>query len=94
MKRPKEAYKKSRRMRKGEEGEREYKGNMKARRVNGRGFFNLRQRRIFTGNPFAGYYAGIKEAAGVRSEIWFNDFLTGELDEKTGQISPCNASIK
>jgi hypothetical protein len=93
-KRPKEAYKKSRRRWQGKEGEREYHGKMKVRMVNDRGFFNLRQRRIFTGNPFAGYYAGIKEAAGEKSEIWFNDFLTGELDEKTGQISPCNASIK
>jgi hypothetical protein len=37
---------------------------MKVRMVNDRGFFNLRQRRIFMGNPFAGYYVGIKEAAG------------------------------
>jgi hypothetical protein len=46
------------------------------------------------GNPFAGYYVGIKEAAGEKSEIWFNDFFMGELDEKTGQIFPFNASIK
>jgi hypothetical protein len=61
--------------------------------VNDRGFFNLRQKRIFMGNPFAGYYVGIKEAGEEKSEIWFNDFLMGELDETTGQISPFNASI-
>jgi hypothetical protein len=48
----------------------------------------LRKRRIFIGNPFAGYYAGIKEVIGEKSELWFNDILMGELDEKTGQISP------
>jgi transposase InsO family protein len=94
MKRPKEVYKKSRRRWNGKEDEQEYNGNMKARMVNDRGFFNLRQRRIFMGNPFAGYYVGIKEVAGEKSEIWFNNFLMGELDEKTGQINPFNASIK
>jgi hypothetical protein len=94
MKRPQEVYKRSQRRWQGKEEEQEYHGNMKMRMVNDRGFFNLRQRRIFMGNPFAGYYVGIKEAAGEKSEIWFNDFLMGELDEKTGQISPCNASIK
>jgi hypothetical protein len=54
MKRPKEVYKKSPRMWKGEEDEQEYGGKMKVRMVNDRGFFNLRQRRIFMGNPFAG----------------------------------------
>jgi transposase InsO family protein len=63
MKRPKKAYKKSRRRWDGKEAEREYKGNMKARMVNGRGLLNLCQRRIFMGNPFAGYYVGIKEGA-------------------------------
>jgi transposase InsO family protein len=66
MKRPKDVYKKSPRMWTGEEEEREYGGKMKVRMVNGRGFFNLRQRRIFMGNPFAGYYVGIKEAGGER----------------------------
>jgi transposase InsO family protein len=94
MKRPKEVYKKSRRRWQGNEQEQEYHGKMKVRMVNDRGFFNLRQRRIFMGNPFAGYYVGIKEVAGEKSEIWFNDFLMGELDETTGQISPFNASIK
>jgi hypothetical protein len=28
----------------------------------------------------------IKERAGKKAEIWFNDFLTEEMDEKTGQI--------
>jgi hypothetical protein len=67
---------------------------MKVRMVTDHGFFNLRQKRLFMENPFAGYYVGIKEAAGEKSGIWFNDFLMGELDEKTGQISPFNASIK
>jgi hypothetical protein len=74
MKRPKDVYKKSRRRWDGKEAEQEYKGKMKVRMVNDRGFFNLHQRRIFMGNPFAGYYIGIKEMAGGKSEIWFNNF--------------------
>jgi hypothetical protein len=46
------------------------------------------------GIPFAGYYEGIREAAGEKREIWFNDILMGELEETTGQISPFNARIK
>jgi hypothetical protein len=94
MKWPRDVYKKSRRLWDGKKKEQEYNGNMKVRMANDRGFFNLRQRRIFMGNPFAGYYLGIKEEAGEKSEIWFNNFLMGELDEKTGRISPFNASIK
>jgi hypothetical protein len=94
MKRPKKVYKKSLRMWKGEEEEPGYGGNMKVGMVNDRGLFNLCQRRIFMGNPFAGYNVGIKETGGGKSEIWFNNFLMGELDEKTGQISPFKASIK
>jgi transposase InsO family protein len=93
MKRPCDVYTKSPRRWNGTETEQEYSGKMKTRMVNDRGFFNLRQSRIFMGNPFAGYYVGIKELPGEKSEIWFNDFLMGELDEKTGQITPFNASI-
>jgi hypothetical protein len=78
---------------KGEAEEQEYGGNMNVRMVNDRGFFNLRQRRIFMGNPFVGYYVGIKEAGGEKSAIWFNNFLMGEHDEKTGQITPFNARV-
>jgi hypothetical protein len=35
------------------------------------------------GNPFAGYYVGIKEVAGENAEIWFNNFLMGELDRNS-----------
>ena len=95
MKRPRDVYKKSRLRWNGKEAEQEYHGNMKVRMVNGRGFFNLCHRRIVMGNPFTGYYVGIKEGgAGGKSRIWFNNFLMGELDEKTGQISPFNAGIK
>ncbi|MDR0558176.1 MAG: hypothetical protein LBG43_10015 [Treponema sp.] len=38
------------------------------------------------------YYASIKETAENRSEIWFNDFLMGGLDESTGRISSLNAA--
>jgi hypothetical protein len=83
MKTPAETYRKSSRRWNGQEAEQEYPGNMKVRMVNDRGYFNLRQGRIFMGNPFAGYYVGIKEEAGKNAEIWFNDFLMGELDRAT-----------
>jgi hypothetical protein len=31
--------------------------------------------------------------AGENVEIWFNNFLMGEVDEKTEQITPYNTSI-
>ena len=92
MKRPKDVYKKFWRSWDGKEAEQEYSGKKKERMVNDRGYFNLHRKRIFMGNPFAGYYIGIKERHGNKSEIWFNDFLLGELDENTGQIAPFNVS--
>jgi hypothetical protein len=41
--------------------------------VNDRGFFNWKTKRIFVGNPFSGYYVGIKERAGKWTEVWFED---------------------
>jgi hypothetical protein len=93
MKRPKDVYAKSLRRWDGKEAEQEYPGNMKIRMVNDRGFFNLRRSRIIMGNPFAGYDVGIQECPGKNVEIWLNDFLMGELDETTGQITPFNAVI-
>jgi hypothetical protein len=85
MTRPKEVYKKSIRRWDGKEGEQEYSGRMKVRMVNDRGFFNYCGGRIFMGNPFSGYYIGIKERRDKHAEIWFNDILMGEMDDKTGQ---------
>jgi transposase InsO family protein len=94
MKTPAEVYKKSPRRWDGKEAEQEYGGKMKTRMVNDRGYFNFRQARILMGNPFAGNYVGLKELPNKTSEIWFNQFFMGLLDESTGQITPFNASIK
>jgi hypothetical protein len=94
MERPKEEYKKSVRRRDGKEREQEYSERMKVRMVNDRGFFNYRGGRIFMGNPFSGYYIGIKERRDKNAEIWFNDILMGEMDERTGQIVAYTAKIK
>ncbi|MDR2739033.1 MAG: hypothetical protein LBB68_04285, partial [Treponema sp.] len=59
-----------------------------------RGFFNYCGGRIFMGNPFSGYYIGIKERRDKNTEIWFNDVLMGEMDETTGQIVAYTAKIK
>jgi hypothetical protein len=68
---------------------------MKSRRVNDRGFFNWKTKRIFVGNPFSGYYVGVKERSGKRTEVWFENLKLGELDPDTLQImvnmADCNA---
>jgi hypothetical protein len=46
------------------------------------------------GNPFAGNYVEIKELPNKTSELWFNQFFMGLLDESTGQITPSNVSVK
>lgn len=62
-----------------------YGKGYKSRMVNDRGFCNFRGKRLFVGNPFAGYNVGIKEGIG-EMEIWFDDFMIGVLDKITGLI--------
>jgi hypothetical protein len=59
---------------------------MKSRMVNSRGYFNYHLQRIFVGNPFSGYNVGIKERAGKRAEVWFDNFKLGEINQTTLQI--------
>jgi hypothetical protein len=54
--------------------------------VNDRGFFNWKCKRIFVGNPFSGYYVGVKERAGKWAEVWFEDLKLGEINPDTLQI--------
>ncbi|WP_461246334.1 hypothetical protein [Treponema sp. R6D11] len=49
---------------------------------------NLNQKRVFVGNPFAGYYAGVKEYVGKPAEIWFGNYLLGTINNDTGLIEP------
>jgi len=86
MKTPKECYTKSGRKYWGADEERNYYGQMKSRMVNDRGFFNYHQQRIFVGNPFSGYYVGVKERLGKWTEVWFEDLKLGEINPDTLQI--------
>jgi transposase InsO family protein len=86
MKTPKEVYYKSYKKYLGDETEIEYSGRMKSRIVNDRGFLNYKQQRIFVGNPLAGYNVGIKERAGKNAEVWFDNFLLGEINPITLHI--------
>jgi transposase InsO family protein len=83
MKRPAELYKKSEKNYEGERVDIEYGCGMKSRAVNDRGFFNYCGTRIFVGNPFDGYHIGIKEQAGKRPEVWFDNFRLGEISFET-----------
>jgi transposase InsO family protein len=88
MKTPAQVYVKSERKWDGKETEIEYGGRMRSRQVNDRGYFNYKRRRIFAGNPFAGYNIGIKTLKEGGMEIWFDNFKLGEVNFETGQIEP------
>jgi hypothetical protein len=65
-----------------------YGRGFKIRLVNDRGFLNLKQKRIFVGNPFAGYHAGVKEFVDMPAEVWFGNYLLGVINQDTGLIEP------
>jgi hypothetical protein len=83
---PAECYVKSESKYWGPEVEVDYHGKMKSRMVNDRGFFNWKTKRIFVGNPFSGYYVGVKESPGKWIEVWFYDLKLGEINPDTLQI--------
>lgn len=85
MKTPSDVYKKSAKEYKPENVIIVYGKGYKSRTVNDRGFCNYKGKRIFVGNPFAGYNVGVRETDG-EIELWFDDFLIGILDQKTGLI--------
>jgi len=85
MKTPSDVYVKSERKFEPEDVLIVYGKGYKSRMVNDRGFYNYKNKRIFIGNPFAGYNVGIKENEG-ETEIWFDDFLIGTVDKITGLI--------
>ena len=72
----------------GENVELRYGRRYKIRIVNDRGFLNLNQRRVFVGNPFAGYYAGVKEYLNKPTEVYFGNYLLGVINNDTGLIEP------
>lgn len=87
MKRPTEVYRTSERKYIHEKVELEYGKGMKIRMVNDRGWCNFCGKRLFIGNPFTGYPAGLKECTGQQTEVWFGHFLPGEITATTGQIA-------
>ncbi len=93
MKTPAELYTKSERKYEPEDVLIVYGRGFISRMVNDRGFCNYKGKRIFVGNPFAGYNVAIKEQHS-RIKIWFDDFLIGVLDEITGLIIFEEDSIK
>jgi hypothetical protein len=56
--------------------------------VNDRGYINLKQKRIFVGNLFAGFHAGVREFVEKAAEVWFGDFLLGTINPESGLIEP------
>jgi hypothetical protein len=88
MKTPSEVYVKSQKKYLREQVKLRYGRGSKVRMVNGRGYINLRQRRIFAGNPFAGYHVGVKEFTGRPMELWFTGFLLGTVNPDSGLIEP------
>jgi hypothetical protein len=86
MKTPKECYAKSERKYWGPDTELDYYGNMKSRMVNDRGYFNWKTRRVFVGNPFSGYYVGVKEHADKWAEVYFENLKLGDINPDTLQI--------
>jgi hypothetical protein len=93
MKTPSDVYVKSERKYDPEDVLIVYGKGYKSRMVNDRGFCNYRGKRLFVGNPFAGYNVGVKENKDD-IEIWFDDFLIGVLDKITGLIIYEKDSIK
>lgn len=85
MKTPSDIYVKSERKYEPEDVLIVYGKEYKSRMVNDRGFYNYKNKRIFVGNPFAGYNVGIKENESA-TEVWFDDFLIGTVDKITGLI--------
>jgi transposase InsO family protein len=88
MKTPAEVYKKSERKYLCEYVEMRYGRGFKVRMVNDRGYINLKQKRIFIGNPFSGYHVGVKEYIDKPTEFWFGDFLLGTINPDSGLIEP------
>ena len=86
MKRPKDCYEKSWLKYWGPDVEVDYHKKMRSRMVNDRGFFNWKSKRIFVGNPFSGYYVGVKEKKDEWIEVWFSDVKLGEIAPDTLHI--------
>jgi len=72
----------------------EYPRGYKSRMVNDRGWTNFKTKRIFIGNPFAGYNVGIKNSRTGDFEVWFDDFLIGSIDSGKLEFQSLTGTIK
>lgn len=66
----------------------EYPGAFRTRLVNNRGYVSIKSRMFFIGNPFMGYYIGIRPQPNGQQDVWFGDYNLGYLDQDTGLLKP------
>ncbi len=66
----------------------EYPGNFRIRMVNDRGFISIKKRMFFIGNPFSGYYIGIRPQPDGQQNVWFGNYYLGYLDIDTSLLKP------
>jgi transposase InsO family protein len=88
MKTPSIVYQESERKYEGVIEDLEYPGNFRVRMVNNRGYVSIKKRMFFVGNPFMGYYVGIRPQPDGLQNVWFGDYLLGSLDMDTGLLVP------
>lgn len=71
----------------------EYSGLFRSRLVNNRGYISIKKRMFFIGNPFMGYFVGIRPQPDGEQKVWFGDYLLGSLDMDTGLLNPENSVL-
>ncbi|MGI5926579.1 MAG: hypothetical protein ACOX8A_05295, partial [Thermacetogeniaceae bacterium] len=57
-----------------------YPFNFERRKVSSSGTIKLKNTEIFITNALAGYYLGLELKEHNRLNVWFNEFLIGEID--------------
>jgi transposase InsO family protein len=94
MKVPADVYTKSDRKYYEEHIELRYSKGLKARYVNDRGYINYDNKRIFIGNPFAGYHVGLKNQVDAPMEIWFCNTMLGKINTDNWLVEPEYSNVK
>ncbi|MDR0474431.1 MAG: hypothetical protein LBH43_12260 [Treponema sp.] len=88
MKTPAGAYKESEIKFIGGRLELRYGKGFKTRYVKGRGYINWDNKRVFIGNPFNGYHAGLKKHIGAPMEVWFANSMLGKTNSAAWLAEP------
>jgi transposase InsO family protein len=94
MKVPADVYHKSDRKYFEEHIELRYAKGFKARYVNDRGYINYDNKRIFIGNPFAGYHVGLKNQVDAPMEIWFCNTMLEKINTDNWLVEPEYNNVK